>query len=249
MTRFSIFTSGLSDMKLATLVTNTDFSDFAKARPLDDAKFAALIAEVRPEWTVEAFWVCKGDFPEELSVFDGIMVTGSPASVNDAEPWIEQLQVMLRGVVAEGKPLFGACFGHQIIAKALGSQVIRNPDGWAHGLLDVIRVGDTPWSGPDQRLRLYGSHVEQVDTLPKNAKRIFESPGCPIAGFSISTTVFTIQHHPEMSPDFFSDLVSEYASYVGPEVTEAARASLVGQTADGRVFASEVARFFEQARR
>lgn len=244
-----ISTSGSSDMKLATLVTNTDFSAFAKARPLDDAKFAGLISEVRPDWTVEAFWVCKGAFPADLSGFDGIMVTGSPASVNDADPWIETLQDMLRRVVADGLPLFGACFGHQIIAKALGAQVVRNPDGWAHGLLDVTRVGAAPWSGPDRALRLFGSHVEQVDRLPEQATRLFESPGCPIAGFALGTSVFTIQHHPEMSAQFFVDLVTEYKGYVGPEVTKAARASLVGASADGPAFAEEIARFFEQARR
>lgn len=236
-------------MKLVTLVTNTDFSDFAKARPLDDAKFAALIRQVRPDWTVEAFWVCKDDFPEDLSVYDGVMVTGSPASVNDAAPWMDRLQVLLRGAVADRLPLFGACFGHQIIAKALGSNITRNPEGWAHGLIETTRVDRMPWSGASQTLRLYGSHIEQVETLPAGATRLFESKGCPIAGFAIGKTVFTVQHHPEMSPDFFADLVSEYAAYVGQDVTEAARASCIGKRADGQVFAEEIATFFEHAGR
>lgn len=236
-------------MKLATLVTNTDFSDFAKARPLDDAKFAALIAGVRPGWTVKAHWVCKGEFPEDISGFDGVMVTGSPASVNEDTPWMARLKDVLREMMAEGVPLFGACFGHQVIASALGSRIVRNPGGWAHGLIEMTRVGETPWSGPDDRLRLYGSHVEQVESLPAGATRIFENPGCPIAGFAIGTRVFTVQHHPEMTPGFFTDLVHEYADYVGPEVTEAALASTRGRVADGPLFAEEVARFFEGAGR
>ena len=236
-------------MKLATLVTNTDFSDFAKARPLDDAKFASLIAGARPDWTVEAFWVCKGEFPEDISGFDGVMITGSPSSVNEDAPWMARLKDMLRDMMAEGVPLFGACFGHQVIASALGSRIVSNPGGWAHGLIEMTRVGDTAWSGPDDRLCLYGSHVEQVESLPAGATRIFESPGCPIAGFAIGTHVFTVQHHPEMTPGFFTDLVREYADYVGPEVTEAALASTRGRVADGPLFAEEVAQFFERAGR
>ena len=59
-------------MRLATLVTNTDDSDFAHAWPLDDAKFAAMIHAVRPDWQVDAFWVCKDEFPGDLSAYDGI---------------------------------------------------------------------------------------------------------------------------------------------------------------------------------
>ena len=235
-------------MKLATLVTNTDFSDFAMARPLDDAKFADLIAESRPDWKVTANWVCKGEFPDDLSAYDGVMVTGSPASVNDAAPWMSDLAELLRGIVDSGLPLFGACFGHQIIASALGSRIIRNPGGWAHGVVALDRVERTPWSGLSDYLRLYGSHIEQVADLPNGARRIFESPGCPIAGFAIGNRVFTVQHHPEMTRPFFEDLVEEYADHVGPEVTDQARRSIRDHAADRRAFAEEIAAFFETAR-
>ena len=233
-------------MRLATLVTNTDFSDFARARPLDDAKFARLIAEVRPDWEAEAFWVCKGDFPEGWAGFDGVMITGSPASVGEGAPWMARLETEVRGLIAAGVPLLGACFGHQIVAKALGAPIVRNPGGWAHGLIPVTRVAPTPWPGPDA-FALYGSHVEQVGALPEGATRVFESPGCPIAGVLIGRTVLTIQRHPEMTHGFVADLVEEYAEAVGPEVTARARRSLARQ-ADRAAFAAEIAAFFEGAR-
>ena len=233
-------------MKLATLVTNTDFSDFAKARPLDDAKFAQLIAEVRPNWDVTAHWVCKDDFPNDITAYDGVMITGSPSSVNEAAPWIARLEDLVHEIMAQNIPLFGACFGHQIIAKALGADIKRSAE-WAHGLIDVKRTDRADWSRPNDDFALYGSHIEQVASLPTGAKRLFESPGCPIAGFGVGKSVFTIQHHPEMTGDFIADLVEEFADYVGESPTKNARKSLNTGVANRAEFAEEIAAFFESA--
>ncbi|QUJ78253.1 type 1 glutamine amidotransferase [Sulfitobacter albidus] len=235
-------------MHLAILVTNTDFSAFARARPLDDAKFASLIEDVRPAWSTTAFWVCRDEFPESYAAFDGVVITGSPASVNDGARWMEKLEHSVRDLVAAGVPIFGACFGHQIIAKALGARITRNPHGWSHGLIDIARVARMDWSGSTDRLALYGSHIEQVAKLPDGARRVFESPGCPIAGFAIGRSVFTVQHHPEMTKGFIIDLIGEYADHVGAEVTEQARRSVADRPADSMKFAGEIARFFEHAR-
>ena len=231
---------GLSDMKIATLVTNTDFSDFAKARPLDDEKFAQLIADVRPDWEVTAYWVCKGEFPEDLNAYDGVMITGSPASVTEDAPWMVRLQDVIKTLIDTRVPLFGACFGHQIIAKSLSAPIARNPEGWAHGLIETTPVG------APAPLYLYGSHIEQVTALPDGAERLFESPGCPIAGFAIGDHVMTVQHHPEMTKDFIADLVEEYADYVGEDVTATARASIAARPADRAAFAERIATFFER---
>lgn len=240
---------GFSDMRLATFVTNTDYSDFAMARPLDDEKFADLIALARPDWEVTAFWACKGVFPTDPTTFDGAMITGSPASVHDETPWMVALQAEIRRLVANGTPLFGACFGHQIIAKALGAPIVRNPGGWAHGLINMTRVSNPLWAGRQRQLSLYGSHIEQVAALPSGAVPVFQSPGCPIAGFAVGRTVFTVQHHPEMTKAFMADLIEEYEDVVGPEISDRARASLARGDADQHAFASEIAAFFEQGAR
>lgn len=245
----SISMCGLSEMRLATLVTNTDDSAFSRARPLDDEKFATLIAEVRPDWHVTPFWVCKGEFPDDLSAFDGVMITGSPASVTEEADWMQRLEVLVRQIIEQEIPLFGACFGHQIIAKSLGAPIIRNPDGWAHGRIETARVGPVPWSDRANGWALYGSHIEQVGALPDGARRIFESPGCPIAGYAIGDRVFTVQHHPEMTREFIADLVEEYADFVGENVTQSARRSLAVGPADRTEFAREIAAFFENGRR
>ncbi len=232
-------------MHLAILITNTDDSDFSRARPDDSEKFTQMIRAVRPGWACTSFWVCRGEFPRNIAEFDGVMITGSPSSVLSDLPWIAPLETLVREIIASGQPLFAACFGHQLVAKSLGAPIIRNPQGWGHGTLEVTRKANTPWSGPEKHIWLYGSHIEQVGALPGGARTVFSGPGCPIAGFAIANHVFTVQHHPEMDHGFITDLVEHYAEEVGPEVTANARASLA-RSADSKAFAEEIARFFEQ---
>ena len=234
-------------MRLAILITNTDFSNFAKRHPHDGEKFAAMIQSRRSNWRCDWFWACKGALPSDPDAFDGFIVTGSPASVTEDAPWMLALTAFLRDRLSDNTPIFGACFGHQLIARALGSAIVRNPDGWGHGRLDVRQVGDAPWLGAvPETFSLYGSHIEQVDVAPPGADVVLRGPGCPVAGFARGCTLFTVQHHPEMSPEFIAALVEEYADYVGDEVTRAARASL-SQPADNVAFAEAVCRFFEGA--
>lgn len=236
-------------MRLAILITNTDFSDFSKARPHDGEKFADLIAEVRPGWNCEWFWTCRNEFPTDIAKFDGVILTGSPASVHEDEPWIARLEALIKQIIDARIPMFGACFGHQLIAKTLGAEIIRNPNGWGHGRLGVERVDRLPWAADlPQHLSLYGSHNEQVAALPKGARLIFRGKGCDIAGFALGDHVLTIQHHPEMTYEFIFDLVQHYADYVGPEVTASAMETLQ-QPANRAEFAKEIARFFEYGTR
>lgn len=226
-------------MHIALLMTNTDESEFAQARPKDGEKFTTMIQSVRPDWTVTVFPVKDGVFPPEGAKFDGWMIGGSPASVHDSDPWVGQLFALIRRLVAEGQPMFGACFGHQAIATALGGHVARNPGGWVFGLVETEIEGVA--------LKLYGSHVEQVVDLPPGAVLLGSTPGCPVGSFAIPGRVMTTQYHPEMSHGFIGDLVEEYAEELPPQVVARARSSLAEQ-ADSAVIAERIARFFEGQR-
>ncbi|TNF59798.1 MAG: type 1 glutamine amidotransferase [Rhodobacteraceae bacterium] len=234
-------------MHLAILVTNTDESAFAQRHPKDGEKFPAMLHAVRPDWRFSVWQVKDGDFPATLAGLDGAILTGSPASVHDDAPWIARLMDLIREMDARGLPMFGACFGHQAIALALGGAVGRNPNGYVHGLTHSRLTHRAPWMSdlPDP-LRLYGSHVEQVTRLPEGTWPVASSEDCPIAGFVKEARIFTTQHHPEMTPGFIAALTDEMADYLGPDVTARARASL-GEPADSLAFATSVARFFEAA--
>ncbi|MCE8553517.1 type 1 glutamine amidotransferase [Ruegeria pomeroyi] len=235
-------------MHLAILMTNTDESDFAQRHPKDEQKFAELIQMARPDWTTTAYVVKDGQFPETLDGLDGAMITGSPASVLDDAPWIARLLDLVRDMHARRLPVFGACFGHQAIALALGGSIGRNPGGWVHGLTRNRMLERPDWTRdlPDE-VRLYGSHMEQVTALPQGARVIAEGPDCPVTGFVLGQHIYTTQHHPEMTHDFVEALTEEMAEELGEDTCASALASLA-HPSDMDAFAESIARFFEQAR-
>lgn len=226
-------------MHIALLMTNTDESEFAQARPKDGEKFTTMIQSVRPDWKVTVFPVKDGVFPAVGARFDGWLIGGSPASVHDSDAWVADLFALIRRLVDEGQPIFGACFGHQAIAMALGGHVAKNPGGWVFGLVDTTIEG-VP-------MKLYGSHVEQVVDLPPGAAILGGTAECPIGSFAIPGRVMTTQYHPEMSHGFITDLVEEYAEDLPPDVVTRARGSLT-ERADSAAIAERIARFFEGQR-
>lgn len=225
-------------MHLAVLMTNTDESDFAAAHPKDGEKFTTMIHSVRPDWQVSVFSVKDGQFPPGDARFDGWIIGGSPASVHDSDPWVAQLFVLIRRLVAEHQPVFGACFGHQAIAMALGGTVGPNPGGWVFGLTETVMEGAP--------IRLYAAHVEQVTTLPPGARSLGGNADCAFGSYGIGDAVLCTQYHPEMTPGFAAALVQEYAPKLPPEVAARAVES-VRQTADSGRIADRIARFFEEA--
>jgi len=226
-------------MRIAILMANTDESDFAQRHPDDGAKFTALLHRVRPDWSFEVFRIIAGEFPPDLD-FDGLLITGSPASVHDTADWITRLEETLRVAVAQNLPLFGACFGHQIIAKALGAQVGYNPQGWVLGRVETM-------TQPEGRtLPVYAAHKEQVLSLPEGAHIVARTTGCDIAGFAIRQHVLTTQYHPEMTQDFIAALLLAFEDQIGADVTRRA-ADTLEQGTDMDALASWIAQFYEIA--
>lgn len=233
-------------MHLAILVTNTDDSEFSKRHPRDSEKFADLIHLARPGWRCTAFWVRDGEFPEDIGAFDGAMITGSPASVRSGAPWIAQLMDLIRDMHARRIPLFGACFGHQAIALALGGALDHNPDGWVHGLTRNQLIARPGWAAelPDE-VKLYGSHCECVAHLPDGAEPLMQS-GPIMTGYTVGSHIITTQHHPEMSHGFITALTEEMRETLSDTEYATACTSLEDH-ADQAAFAEALARFFEQA--
>lgn len=235
-------------MHLAILMTNTDDSAFSRRHPDDGQKFTDLIGLARPGWRCSVIRVCDGEVPARLEGVDGAMITGSPASVRSDLPWIAPLLALIRRCAADRLPLFGACFGHQAMALALGGAVGRNPGGWIQGLVESRISAPAPWMDAlPEPLRLFASHVEQVTALPPEAVAVQTAPGCALAGFRIGRHGFTTQHHPEMTEGFFSALSLEMAATLGPDLTDRAVAS-AATPAHRAAYAEALARFFETSR-
>ena len=225
-------------MHIAILMTNTDESEFAQAWPRDGDKFRALISKLRPEWEFTVYAVKDGAFPADLTVYDGFIITGSPASVQDDAPWIGMLLAQIRQIARLAKPMFGACFGHQAIATALGGVVGPNHGGWVLGQTETVMNG-TP-------IRLYAAHREQVLRLPLGAQSLGGNLDCPIGSFAIGRNILTTQYHPEMTPDFIAALVEHLDGALPGPVIARARASL-GSPAETDRMAQKIVDFLDQS--
>ena len=234
-------------MHLAVLMTNTDESDFAQRHPKDGEKFEQLIHRVRPNWQLTSFAVKDAVFPTDITAFDGYIISGSPASVRDKDPWVEQLLELIRIINSKGIPMFGACFGHQAIALALGGEIHTNPKGWVFGATCSTVVAKADWMQelPDKLVQ-YAAHIEAVSRLPNGAEVLSESDTCTVTGFRIGNTVYTTQNHPEMTGNFVTALITEYENELPEDVVKEAKSSMTLKV-DPLIYASTIARFFENA--
>lgn len=140
------------------------------------------------------------EVPSDPTQFSGLVFMGGPMSVNDPLPWIEQALALIRKAQALQIPILGHCLGGQLISKALGGTIDRNPVkelGW----LPVIRnpnAANTDWlSGLPQSFEVFHWHGERF-TLPENAVHLFGSEFCANQAFALGNTL-GLQCHVEMT--------------------------------------------------
>lgn len=189
--------------------------------------------------------VCNGVWPASLQECDGYVCTGSRWSVYEDVPWIHDLKTFVRNAQETGTPFIGICFGHQMMAEALGGKVEKSSYGWGVGIRDVEFTQIEAWMQPPQTtLKLHYMHQDQVVRLPANSVLLGRSEHCPIAAFRVGETMLGIQAHPEFTNDYSAALLADRIARIGAERVAAAQASLIHRT-DEKVFAQWVAEFLK----
>lgn len=133
----------------------------------------------------------------------GVVITGSHSMVTDHEPWSECTAAWLRAAVAQHTPVLGICYGHQLLAYALGGEVGDNPRGTETGTVDVYLTEagavDRLLGGLANPLRVHVSHQQTVRKLPIGARPLAWSDRDEHQAFVIGDNVWGVQFHPEFN--------------------------------------------------
>lgn len=144
--------------------------------------------------SIEEFELPGGDLPPSID-YDGIVVTGSSASVYWDEPWIEATKDHLREALAASVPTLGVCWGHQLLADALGGTV-EDMGRYEIGYREITHDGTSDlFAGIDRRFTTFTSHSDAVVELPPGT-RVTAENDLAVQGFA-GDRVWGVQFHPE----------------------------------------------------
>jgi GMP synthase (glutamine-hydrolysing) len=190
--------------------------------------------------------VTRGELPDRLDAHDGWIVSGSRRSTYEDEDWIRRLEDLVRRIVGEQQPLVGICFGHQMVAQALGGTVARADVGWGVGRKAFDVVAAPEWMAPVERFDILMSHRDQVTRLPEGAEVVATADYCPVGAYRIGDHVFCVQGHPEFVPELSRILMGKRREVIGDEVVDAALETL-HEPPDSEHVVAWMAEFFRRS--
>ncbi len=160
------------------------------------------------------FDVNSGELPPHTD-FDGLVVTGSRSSVYWDEAWIEPLLEYVAAAAADGVPILGVCYGHQVLAEALGGRV-AGMDAFELGYNTVEQVGDDVlFEGISTQFRVFTSHGDTVVELPPGATLTARNE-YGVHGFR-REHCWGLQFHPEYDIETALDIAESKRERLGDE--------------------------------
>lgn len=191
-------------------------------------------------FTFRTYRVVDGAFPKGVSECEGWLITGSRHGVYEDHPWIPPLEQFIRDCFAAHVPVVGICFGHQIVAQAMGGKVERYAEGWA--------VGATDYDFGGEKLTLNAWHRDQVTEVPPGARVIASNEFCANAALLYDDRALTVQAHPEFRPAFVDGLMKTRGKGLVPDEVMAAAATRLADPIQDKTMAGRIAAFFKEPR-
>ena len=221
-----------SPLKVTLLKTGQTFDDLSPQRGCFEDWFSAIFGELVGEW--EVVRAHQGEPLPPASAVEAVVVSGSPASVYEREAWSEASAAWLAEVIARDVPVLGVCYGHQLIAHALGGEVRRSPQGREMGAVEIERLdmregegeGDPIFEGLPPRFSVWQSHMDEVSVAPPGAKVLARNEHTAVQAMAGGERCRTIQWHPEFDAEIARHYIRARAHLIDAERGEGAAAAL-----------------------
>jgi GMP synthase-like glutamine amidotransferase len=204
-------------MKIGILLADHTREEMIEKHGDYDALFISLLADERFDF--ETYAVVDGIFPKDIFVADGWLITGARFAVYESHVWIPPLERLIRAIYAARLPMIGVCFGHQIIAQALGGRVEKSGAGWTAGPVQYER------KDLRKTQRVLAWHQDEVVIKPDGAETIGSSAHCENAILRYGSALVTYQGHPELNAEYLFGLLRAGESKFSEEAAKNVLAS------------------------
>jgi GMP synthase-like glutamine amidotransferase len=189
--------------------------------------FTHLLGQTGIDAELKIYRVWEGELPAVTDECDAWLTSGARASVFEEEDWIRNFQQFIVALHADRRKTVGICFGHQMIAQALGGEVRRSERGWGIGVQEIAITTAEPWMQPPLTgVRMLFTHQDQVETLPPDARLIGGTAHCPHAMFAVGDHILAMQSHPEYSRRYLRALIESREAIIDPLTFKTGLASL-----------------------
>ena len=210
----------------------------------DDLLFPQLLGPLHAE--LRCYDAVDGVLPVSPSECDAWVTTGSRHSAMDEDQWIINLGAFLVDVVESERPLVAICFGHQLLARAMGGAVVRAEQGWGIGPKRFVLSDPPDWlSEAGGTFEVLMSHRDQVVEVPVGARVFATSQYCPVGAYVIGENVFSVQGHPEFVASLSRILIERRRGLIDARVCDEALERLGGAWSDEEIKRGVVA-FLDQ---
>jgi GMP synthase-like glutamine amidotransferase len=236
-------------MRITIIETGRAPGRLSEDYPRYPQMFEALLSAADAGLSFETVALVDGQALPDPGGLEGVVITGSPAGVYDSTPWMDPLRDFVRGAFASRTPMVGVCFGHQIIADAMGGDVRKSDKGWGVGRHTYDVLDRRAWmADAGASLSLAVSHQDQVITPPQGAVTLARSAHTEHAMLAYSDApVMSLQGHPEFGDEFVSALYAARRGRLSDEQVDGAIASLA-ERHDNALVGRWMARFLREGR-
>lgn len=200
-------------MKIALLVCDHVKQEFVEQH----GDYPSMFGQLLPQLSMEPWMVCDGNFPD-VDAYDGFIATGSRLSVYEELDWIQRLKELTREMYAKQKKFVGVCFGHQLIAEALGGKVEKAPVGYLVGAHAFMIKRNLPWNSDHaDTFNILMLCQDQVSQLPPHSTVYATSKECPVGMLTVGHHFLGIQGHPEFSKAYNQAVFSSRPDQIAEE--------------------------------